>query len=147
MIYLASPYSHPDLAVRERRFRDACRAAAVFVRNGRAVFSPIVHGHPLVEYGLPTDWSFWQWQDREHLARCDEVVVLMLDGWEESVGLQEEIRIGRELGKPVRYVAPEEAHGSPTLAHVASGPPGRTNRPTGPTSDPLLAHVAKEVRN
>jgi hypothetical protein len=28
MIYLASPYSHPDPLVREQRFRDACRATA-----------------------------------------------------------------------------------------------------------------------
>jgi hypothetical protein len=104
MIYLASPYSHPDPAVREKRFRDACRAATALLRNGRAVFSPIAHSHPLVEHGLPTDWSFWEWQDREHLARCDEVMVLMLDGWEESVGVREEIRIARELGKPVWFL-------------------------------------------
>lgn len=104
MIYLASPYSHPDPAVRERRFRGACRAAAALLRSGRAVFSPIAYSHPLVAHGLPTDWSFWEWQDREHLARCDEVMVLMLDGWEESVGVREEIRIAREMGKPVRFL-------------------------------------------
>jgi hypothetical protein len=104
MIYLASPYSHPDPAVREKRFRDACRAAVALMQTGHAVFSPIAHSHPLVEHGLPTDWSFWERHDREHLARCDEVVVLMLDGWQESIGVREEIRIARELGKPVRYV-------------------------------------------
>jgi hypothetical protein len=74
------------------------------MQTGHAVFSPIAHSHPLVEHGLPTDWSFWERHDREHLARCDEVVVLMLDGWQESIGVREEIRIARELGKPVRYV-------------------------------------------
>ncbi len=34
MIYLASPYSHPDVAVREARFHAACRAAAEFMRDG-----------------------------------------------------------------------------------------------------------------
>ena len=29
-------------------------------------------------------------------------MVLMLDGWQESVGVQAEIRIARVLGKPVR---------------------------------------------
>jgi hypothetical protein len=66
-------------------------------------------------------WSFWEQYDRKFLERCDEVVVLMLDGWEESVGVQAEIRIAGELGKPVRYLAPEEAAGSPTLAHVGPG--------------------------
>jgi hypothetical protein len=118
MIYLATPYSHPDPLVREQRFRDACRAAAALLRSGQAVFSPIAHSHPLVVYGLPSDWAFWWHFDRELLARCDEVVVLMLDGWHESVGVREEVRLAQELDKPVRYVAPGLATVSPTLAHV-----------------------------
>ena len=105
MIYLASPYSHPDPAVREQRFRAACRVVAALLRAGHVVFSPIVHCHVLVEHGLPTDWAFWRHVDREHLKRCDEVVVLMLDGWNRSVGVRVEIRIAQELGKPVGYLA------------------------------------------
>lgn len=121
MIYLASPYSHPDPTVRERRFQAACRLAAAFLRAGMLVFSPIAHSHPLVEFGLPTEWAFWEQHDREHLERCDEVVVLMLDGWRDSTGVQAEMRIARELGKPIRFLGVEEAHGSPTLAHVGPG--------------------------
>ena len=106
MIYLASPYSHPDPAVREKRFRAACQVTAELIRAGDAVIAPVVQGHPLAAFGLPTDWHFWETLDRHQLARCDEVVVLMLDGWRESVGVQTEIRIAAELGKPVRYVAP-----------------------------------------
>ncbi|MBX3399531.1 MAG: DUF1937 family protein [Gemmataceae bacterium] len=119
MIYLASPYSHPDPAVREERFRAACRATAALLRAGEVVFSPIVHSHPLVEFELPTAWSFWERIDRAHLKRCDEVAVLMLDGWRESVGVREEIGIARALGKPVRFLDPV-ATGSPTFAHVAT---------------------------
>ena len=118
MIYLASPYSHPDSQIRRQRFRDACIATARLIRAGHIVFSPIVHGHPIAEYGLPTDWRFWEPFDRAYLQRCDEVVVLMLDGWQESEGVQAEIRIAGELGKPVRYLQPEAAV-SPCLAHVA----------------------------
>jgi len=118
MIYLASPYSHPDSVVREKRFHDSCRVATQLLAAGHTVFSPIVHGHSLVGHGLPTDWSFWERFDRDHLVRCDEVVVLMLDGWRESVGVAAEIRIAGELGKPVRYLAPDGT-GLPTLATVA----------------------------
>jgi hypothetical protein len=118
MIYLASPYSHSEAVVREQRFRAACCATARLIAAGHVVFSPIVHGHPLVHHGLPTDWSFWERCDRDHLVRCDEVVVLMLDGWRESVGVAAEIRIAEELGRPVRYLAPHGT-GSPTLANVA----------------------------
>lgn len=116
MIYLASPYSHPDANIREQRFRDACIAAARLIRAGHVIFSPIAHGHPIAEHGLPIDWQFWERQDREQLERCDEIVVLMLDGWKESVGVQAEIRIAGELGKPVRYVTPDWSY---TLAPVA----------------------------
>jgi len=109
MIYLASPYSDPDPTVREQRFEAACAMAAAMLRVGQAVFSPIVHSHPLVAYGLPTDWAFWQRVDVEHLRRCDGVAVLMLDGWDRSSGVREEVCLALELGKPVRYIASEAA--------------------------------------
>jgi len=124
MIYLASPYSHPDPRVREHRFRAACQATASLLRDGHVIFSPIVHSHPLVAFGLPTVWSSWERIDRAYLERCDEVMVLMLDGWEASIGVQAEIGIARALGKPVRFVAPEDATGLPTLAPFASGSTG-----------------------
>ena len=106
MIYLASPYSHPDPLVREARFNAACRATADLVHAGRAVFSPIVHGHPLVRFGLPTDWMFWQRFDAEHLRRCDEVVVLQIDGWRESDGARAEIQLAAAFGKQISYAEP-----------------------------------------
>ena len=121
MIYLASPYSHPDPAVRERRFRSACCAAAKLLHEGHAVFSPIVHGHPLVEHGAPIDWAFWQRSDHEHLERCDEVVVLMLNGWETSAGVQAEIRMAGELCKPVSYIEPWELIREKTPAAAGAG--------------------------
>jgi len=127
MIYLAAPYSHPEPSVREQRFRAACIAAARLIRAGHVTFSPISHGHPIAVYGLPTDWRFWERHDREQLARCDEVIVLMLDGWRDSEGVQAEIRIAAELGKSVRYLEPEAAD------HPSGGAP------------PTLAQVAKEA--
>ena len=72
MIYLASPYSHPDTAVRELRFREACRAAAELIRRGHAVFSPIAHGHSISLAGLPTGWAFWEPFDRLMLQLSEE---------------------------------------------------------------------------
>ncbi len=104
MIYLASPYSHPDAIIRERRFRAACRIAARLIRSGKVVFSPVAHGHAISLYGVPTDCSFWEAHDRRFLEQCDEVVVLTLDGWQASVGVAAEIEIAEELGKPVCYL-------------------------------------------
>lgn len=110
MIYLASPYSHPDARVREERFRQACVATAELLRLGHVVFSPIVHSHPLCEFGLPGDWSWWERVDGEMLRRCDRVVVLMIDGWIDSLGVAAEIAMAHELGKPVRYWLPPRPH-------------------------------------
>ena len=107
MIYLAQPYSHPDPAVRERRYEAACRATAALMRAGLIVFSPIAHSHPLTRYGLPGDWQFWERYDRAHLEVCTCLAVLMLDGWKGSKGVQSEISIARQLGKPVIFIAQE----------------------------------------
>ena len=106
VVYLASPYSHPDPRVRDARFQAACRAAAALLSAGEIVFSPIAHSHPIAAHGLPTAWEFWECADRELLRRCDELLVLMLPGWQESRGVQAEIATARELGMPVRYLAP-----------------------------------------
>lgn len=120
MIYLASPYTHRDPQVREQRFRAACQATAALIRAGAVVFSPICHSHPLADHGLPTEWSFWERFDREYLARCDLLLVLKLEGWTTSVGVQAEMRIARELGKPICFLGapPTAFHSAPTLAHV-----------------------------
>jgi nucleoside 2-deoxyribosyltransferase len=104
MIYLASPYWHSDPAVRNQRFRAACRTTAALLRDGRTVFSPVVFGHALVAHGLPGGWSFWQRLDREHLANCQKVLVLRLDGWRESEGVRAEVDAAAALGKPIRYI-------------------------------------------
>src|SRR5260370_35643395 len=120
MIYLASPYSHPDAAIRKQRYHAACRATAEMMREGHIVFCPIAHSHPLVEHGLPTGWAYWERCDRAFLERGDEVAVLTLDGWQDSIGVQAEIRIATELGKPVRYLAPELADGSAMVGQVTA---------------------------
>ena len=101
VIYLASPYSHPDPAVRTERFLDACEAATKLIHSGHLVYSPIAHSHPLVLQGLPTDWEYWRMLDMAMLSRCQELVVLVIDGWAESEGVQ--IRAANEMGIPVRY--------------------------------------------
>ena len=105
MIYLASPYTHPDPVVRERRVMLACSATVTLMRRDMIVFSPIVHGHPLLDFGLPIDWSYWERFDRAFLVRCSELAVLMLDGWDRSDGVASEIKIAKEIEKPVRYLS------------------------------------------
>ena len=101
MIYLASPYSHPDAAVRQKRFEAACRAAAALLRAGIPVFSPIAHSHSIAQHGVPGTWAFWENVDREYLRHSTCVIVLLLPGWDSSVGVKAEIGFALKAGIPV----------------------------------------------
>ncbi len=103
MIYLATPFSSPDIEVRQARYEEACRETAELLREGKIVFSPIVHSYPLTEYGLPGDWEFWQKVDSHMLRKADRLLVLMMPGWKESIGVQAEITLAERLGIGVEY--------------------------------------------
>lgn len=106
MIYIASPYSHPDKSVREQRFRDACHYASVLFQSGELAFSPIAHSHPIAVIGdLHLGFSFWQEFDLKAMGMCDAVHVLMLDGWEESKGVKSEIEHAQSIGLEIHYVS------------------------------------------
>ena len=105
MIYLATPYSHPDPAVREQRFQVVNRAASSLKRRGFHVFSPISHSHPIaLAGGLPLDWEYWAEDACTMLSACDAVIVLKQDGWPESVGVKAEIEIAEGIGIRIDYI-------------------------------------------
>ena len=111
LIYFASPYSSKNPASDVKLFEENYRyervmsIAAYHMRLGVHVFSPIVHCHPMAcKFGLPKDWEYWQTYLKLMLARCDELWVVMLDGWKESVGVQAEIDLAVELGIGIKYV-------------------------------------------
>lgn len=106
MIYLASPYSHPDQAVREQRFQEVCKVAADMMQHGEQVFSPIAHSHPIAEFGLPKDWEFWEAFGRWFIERCVKLSVLVLPGWQDSKGVRVEMGIALKCGIPIDYVHP-----------------------------------------
>ncbi len=106
LIYLSSPYSHEDEKIRKLRYDIACETTADLLTLGFLVYSPILHSAPLAEsYSLPRIWNFWERIDREMLSRCQEVLVVTVDGWRESEGVQAEIEMAKEMGIPVRYTA------------------------------------------
>lgn len=104
MIYLASPYTSPDSAVRAVRYRQAVAATTRLVADGWRVYSPIVFTHPLVDHArrsqepievkklLKKDSEFWLNFDYGIMRHCDRLLVLMLSGWETSVGVRSEIQ-------------------------------------------------------
>lgn len=109
MIYLASPYSGTP-EEQEERFQAVCCKAAELMRDGHMVFSPIAHSHPIAFYGLPKDFGFWEKMDCWWIRACTKIVVLMLPGWELSVGVRAEIDYAKQIGKAVSYLKPDEQY-------------------------------------
>ena len=106
LIYLASPYSHQSGAVMRMRATQAAIAAGYLMKEkGYCVFSPITHSRPIANiYELPHNFDdFWKAQDFRHIEAADELHVLRIGGWEESHGVQEEIKYATKLGKPVLF--------------------------------------------
>ena len=111
-IYLASPYSHALAEVREQRFQEALRASAWLMNKGEIVFSPIAHSHPIaVNHSLPLGWEFWERMDTVFVARSSGVIVLTIEGWDTSKGVQAEIAIAKQAGLPVRLLFLDSKNG------------------------------------
>lgn len=55
---------------------------------------------------LGSDWGTWAAYSKELLIRCDDMLVLRLQGWKESVGVQAEIALAGNLCKPVFFIDP-----------------------------------------
>jgi hypothetical protein len=104
-IYLAAPYSHPDLTVRQKRFEQINACVAQLMRQGITVYSPISHCHPIaIEHDLPTDWSYWQHSGEIFVTACSKLYVLKLSGWQESVGVKAEIELAVKNKIPITYL-------------------------------------------
>lgn len=105
MIYLASPYSHPDAAVRLARFHAAVDATAVLLRRGEFVYSPIGATHPVFERhpDVGGDWEAWKRYDEHMIGLSERLVILTIDGWRESKGVAAEVSFAKSRGIPVRW--------------------------------------------
>lgn len=106
LIYLASPYTDTDFGVRYKRFVEVCKVAGDLIQKGKKVFCPIAMSHSIGDHSEvdAIDHKTWMEQDLTILARCDRLVVLMLEGWSMSVGVREEIEFCEKHNIPVEYL-------------------------------------------
>jgi len=90
--------------VREQRFDAVSEFTSKLIKGGMVAYSPIAHSHPLaVRYDIRGDFDFWMPQNYGMLCKASRVIVLTLDGWKESVGVQAEIAFAEQCGLPVDY--------------------------------------------
>jgi hypothetical protein len=104
-VYLMCPYSHSDPKILEQRFEMANKAAVYLMKKGFLVFSPISHSHPIGSCLKNTlDHDFWLKQDRSFIDWADIGVILCIDGWKESKGINMERRWLKKAGKSEMFL-------------------------------------------
>lgn len=105
MLYIASPYSHPEAAVRNARYLAAFKYTTQCLHQGLIAFSPIVYGHQfaLLE-NMPTDHIWWLEFNEHMLAASTEIHLLKLDGWQMSRGVAHELNFADRHGIPVKEI-------------------------------------------
>lgn len=107
MIYIASPYSHPDESVRQERFEAVEAFTAFCMKKGLLVYSPIVHCHNISKsFGLPSEFTFWKKYDYNMVRRSDGIYVVNIPGLKESKGVRAELELAYDLDLEIRVVNP-----------------------------------------
>lgn len=105
LYYLGSPYSSKLGYIMHERYEAVTAFAAKLVNQGYIVFAPITQSHNISLAGkINTSWAFWKKFDETILDRCDGLIVLMLDGWQNSVGLTAEIEYAIVNSIPIYYI-------------------------------------------
>ena len=108
--YLANPYQGTE---EERHYRAEMTAKVCIslLRKGIPVLSPIVHNHALIQslgpFTLEERRQIFLTFDFNLLKHARSMIVLTLDGWKTSYGVQAEIEFCSKQQIPVLYEDPE----------------------------------------
>lgn len=113
-IYLASPYSalkcknkRTAALIRDERYAAVTIAAAKLQdKYPYAFILPITQSHNTSPYmkNKNTGFAAWKQIDLTFVECCDEVWVLDLPGWDESIGVQEEMAFAAENDIAIKFV-------------------------------------------
>jgi Domain of unknown function (DUF1937) len=101
LCYIASPYTRTpniDLA-----FEQIARITAQLSISGLTAFSPIVHGHSMVRAANldHTDPAAFAALNKKMLHISDILIVVWMEGWNQSTGVKEEIAYFESMHKPI----------------------------------------------
>jgi hypothetical protein len=110
LVYIATPYSRYPHGM-QQAFENACDAAAALMEQGVAVFCPIAMSHAieteqvkLKAPGWPKDGEFWLNIDKAILKHCTDLFVVQMEGWDNSIGVAEEIAFALAHDIPITYL-------------------------------------------
>jgi len=105
--YLGIPYSNGNDYLINFRAVIADMIAHDLTNQGRAIYSPISSWHIIAcKFKMPRTFEFWEKMNLSFLSRCKKMLVVMLPGWDESIGLKGEIKFAKENNIMVEYIDP-----------------------------------------
>lgn len=108
LIYLASPFSHKDKGIQKLRWALVSYVGAQLVNEGHHIFGPITESYTYTQFGVDgSEWEFWEAHDKLMLKKCDELWIVMIKGWETSVGVGAEMDYANANNMPIKYIDPE----------------------------------------
>ena len=113
MIYVCSVYSlnkdnigvEEHKALMHERYEFVRDWTAHKLKEGFCLFAPIAHCHDMsLNNDMPRGWDFWGPLDMMYIDACDQLWVLEMPGWEDSVGITAEIKYAKEIGMDIAYI-------------------------------------------
>lgn len=112
--YLATPYTRYHAGI-HMAFVDSARVAGDLIAVGVPIFSPIAHTHPIACYADldPKDHNIWLPADAALMNKAYGLLIVVLDGWDESKGVKHEIEAFQAAGKPIFLIDPDNLKTQP----------------------------------
>lgn len=104
MIYVASPYYNPSSEVIQERMEKIYKFIGEYIKLGIHVITPLFMHEVAVRHNLDGTYAFWDKYCLDLLKRCDKMIVLCLDGWKESRGVNAEIEFCEANNIPIEYI-------------------------------------------
>lgn len=92
-VYISGPISAPDEATKAANIARFIAAEAELVSRGHRVVNPVKNGEP-----ADAPWMRHMRVDLRMMLADDVDVVACLDGWGNSAGAQEEVRLAKVVG-------------------------------------------------
>lgn len=114
LLYTGAPYTAidengaEDKELVNARMDEFMRCNAALTSLGFKTVTPL-YAHYLRSYAkIPGNWAYWGEYSELLLKRCDALVIVMIDGWDTSIGVLGEIEIAKRSGINIYCIDPSD---------------------------------------
>lgn len=109
MIYISFPYDDPSKQVMNNRYLMAMCYSQHLLKSGFTNLSLVIYIHHMAKkFDLPIEFQAWKKLWLDYLNACDEMHVLMIDGWQQADRVKAEKNYYRLYDKKIIHVHDHE---------------------------------------